>query len=1425
MNRITRIFPFALAAMLLVPITDALAKESVHAKSQRKTTNSNTGLAANCAPATSATELDINNTRALIQAGGDMWWDLQGDARYEIPKNSGRTSLYAGSLWLGGQDVSGQLKVAALRFRRDGNDYWTGPLSTVNSEIDAATCTEWDRHFISTRDEVNNYVAWYEAGLFDSENGTTTQQDDFPNYQIPEFILNWPAHGRNFAPYDEDFYLAPFVDRDGDGAYNPLAGDYPAYDLKGEAECSQKITDIYGDQNLWWIFNDKGNVHTETGSASIGMEIRAQAFAFTTNDEVNNMTFYNYELVNRSTFTLTETYFGQWVDADLGGPRDDYVGCDVLRGLGYAYNGDEFDENASGNEGYGEQPPAIGVDFFQGPFQDNDGIDNAVGIGDNEALNGVGYGDGIIDNERFGMRRFLYHNNDATPRGDPTAGAEYYNYLRSIWRDGNHMTYGGTGYNPGDPTAIDADFMFPDDTDPLGWGTAGVSQPAWNEVSAGNAPEDRRFMQSAGPFTLAPGAVNNITVGVVWARATSGGAFESVQALRRADDKTQALFDNCFRILNGPDAPDISVQELDKELIIYLSNRSVSNNFNEGYAEVNPFLIAPDSVDTNSDAQADLALTDVEKQLYSTYRFQGYQVYQVKDASVSTTDLENADLSRLVFQCDIQDGVEQLVNFTFSTELNGNVPVEKVAGADEGIRHSFRVTEDKFAEGDNRLVNHKTYYFIAVSYAYNDYGGSVGNLAFVESDYDANDPLKLDGQKEPYLGSRKAATGGIRVYSGIPHQTSVESGGTVLNAEYGDGVEVTRVEGTGNGGNFLLLNQASIDDIMDGEPWKAGEITYQRNAGPVNVQVIDPLNIQGAFYTLRVVDSVSLPDLSSAFWRMESEALASGIYESPRTIEIENEQLLFDLGLSVTMGQVAAPTTDASANNGFIGATISFEDEGSRWLTGVEDAEGSVSENWIRSGVNNDPDNPEFDDFQGLDDTEIYEDVLGGTWAPFRLTTTEVHGPSPNNLLNILNDMSFLQSVNVVITADKSKWTRCPVLEMHDDPAQSEGGVAKGFMRATRSVDIDGNTAADNDTTASTNPDSPNYIAANGMGWFPGYAINVETGERLNMAFGEDSWLQAENGRDMLWNPTDLITEGPFNNARYGGKHYIYIFRNNNVEDAVGSATDPEDRMPMYDAGAWMESKLSIAPQVSSEEFRNVFKAAMWVGFPLIAEGASNPIYDGSTVTNNVTIRLRVSTPYQGYGTGNLLSQGDQLVVGNTYLVNLGPIVHDGTTFQRGDYFIARSTDFIPGGGSNDINDLIYETTNGGQPLYNFNTVELAPSKNVISIAQDALDDINIVPNPYYAYSTYEENKNDNRVKIINLPQTCEVTIYTLNGTLVRTFKKDDPTITSLDWDLKNFANTPIAGGTYIVHIDVPGVGEKILKWFGATRPIDLDSF
>ena len=198
------------------------------------------------------------------------------------------------------------------------------------------------------------------------------------------------------------------------------------------------------------------------------------------------------------------------------------------------------------------------------------------------AINGLNFGNGIKNDERFGMRRFVYHNNGgAFATSGPDNAPQYYTYLRGIWKDNTKMLYGGTGHISGAGTVgPECDFMFPFDSDPCNWGTNGIPPNGgfnqngfyWSEETGDNGgpnpPEDRRFMQSAGPFTLKPGAVNYITFGIPWARAQAGGPWASVELLRVVDDKCQALFDNCFKVIDGPTAPDLTLVELDRKLIV-----------------------------------------------------------------------------------------------------------------------------------------------------------------------------------------------------------------------------------------------------------------------------------------------------------------------------------------------------------------------------------------------------------------------------------------------------------------------------------------------------------------------------------------------------------------------------------------------------------------------------------------------------------------------------------------------------------------------------------------------------------------------------------------------------------------------------------------------------------------------------------------
>lgn len=1302
--------------------------------------------AAGCAPANASTFLEFNNVKALIHSGGNLWQvSGQNFSQYEVPKGSGIMALFTSALWLGGIDINGQLKVAAVRYRQ-GNDYWTGPLTeSGEAEIIPETCIEYDRHYRVTQDEVREFDAWFKAGLKDAEDGTSIQATDYPNYEIPASIIDWPAHGN--TALGQNYYLAPFFDRDENGEYEPEKGDYPWYDIEGEIDCKtdRRVT-LFGDETIWWVMNDKGNIHTETGSDPLGMEIRAQAFAFATNDEVNNMTFYNYELVNRSTQTLYETYFGVFIDGALGGPNDDYVGCDVSRGLGYTYNGNAYDATDGGYLGYGNNPPAAGVDFFEGPYLDNDDLDNPLTTDYDLAISqngipyeglGIGYGDGITDNERLGMRRFLYYNNvgggGIAAQTDPTSGQDYYNYLSGYWKDGTPMVYGGNGHQS-DPESIStqpSNYMFPGDTDPLGWGTTGTAQANWTEQTAGNVPFDRRFAQSAGPFILKPGAVNNITTGIVWARATSGDPFQSVIALQKADDKAQALFDNCFKVLDGPHAPNLAIQEMENELIISIYNPSTSNNKDENFEEIDPFI-----VNVDNDSVFD-----------NTYNFQGYQVFQLVDENVSPTELFDVSKARLVFQCDVRDSIDRLVNYTFDDEIGTQFPQVMVEGENEGIFHSFSVTEDQFATGDRRLVNFKEYHYMAIAYSANDF------KTFIP-----DSPPELDGQKKPYFASRKAAIGEVISYAGIPHSPNPENGGTIHMVDYGYEIPLTKIDGWGNGGSWTDIDEATEERILkDGSTTEMG---YVSGAGPFKVKVIDPLNLPNNDFELYFTAD-NPEDLTQAEWYIYNLTTKDTVW-SDKTIDIVNEQLIPEWGVSVQLDQsyytelsVGGIPRDQTVP---IEARIFYADSSKQWLSGNQDSDGYDASNWIRSGtfepmdetcLGTVPFNPCYYPDKEVDTEQRFEGLLEGTIAPFKLVGSEYIGmpigyPDPSfdatsglpsswfnpKIAQNKAKMVEVHSIDVVITEDRSKWTRCPVIETGHRSNQAIGEAGIMTLRRSTSLDVHHNPVE----------------GSTGMSWFPGYAIDIETGERLNMAFGENSWLQGSNGADMIWNPDDIYYSGVGGEPLLGGGHFVYVF-GINIDDSG---------MPGYDEGEWLHNELQT--EVTTNYIK-AWKNCMWVMEPMLA-------FDKEFLSSDVRVQVRIDHPFQ---------------------------------------------------------TRTYTGINNGLPAYRFTTNGIETRTNELEHATSALDQIRIVPNPYYAYSAYERNGIDNRVKITNLPERCEITIFNMKGQLVKKIAKDNP-LTFADWTLKNHKGVPIASGVYFFHINVPGVGDKVLKWYAAMRLVDVNN-
>jgi hypothetical protein len=643
----------------------------------------------------------------------------------------------------------------------------------------------------------------------------------------------------------------------------------------------------------------------------------------------------------------------------------------------------------------------------------------------------------------------------------------------------------------------------------------------------------------------------------------------------------------------------------------------------------------------------------------------------------------------------------------------------------------------------------------------------------------------------------------------VPHKPTPEAGGTIAVAEYGTGVEITRLEGKGNGLNVLDITPESEEEILANNFTNA--LTYAAGAGPVDVKVVDPLRVPSADFELRVAgDDADLEDAVDAFWTLTNLTWLNdndptndnkAVYESQSSIAVLNEELLLDWGLSVTVHQHAYSNSGAFTEA--LASSIEYDDPARPWLLGVQDDEGFSQLNWIRAGSQEGNEEVElevvFNDIKPgnpLDEDEVYEGILGGTWAPYCLVsyTSDVDlgdgtviplpatAPTIDGLdgdLSPFSGIDDLNNVDIVFTSDKSKWTRCPVLEMQpvEELAQKATGendnVDPEKMRLRRHPSVDKNGRALGTPNCNVSEANPNGNQPIGMGWFPGYAIDLNTGERLNMAFGEDSWLSADNGDDMIWNPSSRLLnplgfDSPVNQPYAGGQHWIYVFKNARHEE--GS----DNRMPAYDGGNYLWQNLESEP--NSTNVRRVFRACSWVGSGLVNEDYPLLSVEEGLIPNDCRVRLRVAKAYEKYSP---------------------------TNFDADDYTGA---------------------DNFWNPLYTFSTKDVATQTSQTSALVEALDDINVVPNPYYAYSQYETSKLDNRIKITNLPEVCTVRIFSVNGTLIRTFDKADP-LTTVDWDLKNERNVPVAGGIYIIHIEVPGVGEKVLKWFGVMRPTDLDNF
>ena len=462
--------------------------------------------AQDCQMSTAQADLVTPRVKVRHHASADLWWDgAEGKFLVDDPTLSTNpvSAAFAASFWAGGTDQGNNLKFAGNTYGRSSGktDWWPGPLSDVG-ESPAENCMNFDRIWEIKAVDISAFEMDYnDNGVIDNPIHPTLQM--------------WPGKDNPMSLVQNGFELpvgrslAPFIDRNNDGIYNPADGDFP--DVKGANVAH------------WWIFNDNGNIHTSSNGNEIKMDVGVLAYSFSTDPFDVSTVFYEFLITNKAIEPFVNFHAGLWLDIDLGCYSDDYIGCIPSENLAFAYNQDAVDGTTGTSCNGGVNSFDIGIPLF--------------GI---RILEGTKTQEGV-DN---GMSSFIYYNNqNFSPNPattDPATSPEMNNYLRGLWRDGTPITIGGDGY---DPASTDVtNFAFPDPPNSItGWSMC-------NPIAESG---DRRVVIGSGESDLDPGESTKFAFAAIVTKKVEHPCPDITSLIDAAND-AQDIYDMLPSRLNAP---------------------------------------------------------------------------------------------------------------------------------------------------------------------------------------------------------------------------------------------------------------------------------------------------------------------------------------------------------------------------------------------------------------------------------------------------------------------------------------------------------------------------------------------------------------------------------------------------------------------------------------------------------------------------------------------------------------------------------------------------------------------------------------------------------------------------------------------------------------------------------------------------------
>lgn len=311
-------------------------------------------------------QLNANSLKCMLNSNGELFSDLGNFAPgFSVENSQNLNTIFSNRMVFAGLSPNGEL---VMTKPHGSYNLSSGPLGVLpGTEFGIGTTTQaqsdvWSQIFVITKDEIDEFKN-YHACQADPNCDATI---NFPGYQIPSIITNWPAHGD--TSLHEPLYLASFYDANNDGVYNAIDGDYPC---------------IKGDVYAWFVVNNYLTAPSVT-TFNAGIEVQIEVYQFQEEGALSNTVFVGYEVINRSITPLADFYFSNYTDFDLGNPLDDYMATLPDLNAYFSYNGDNYDETSAYGTGFLDHLPAQGVVCLN---QDLSG----AGYADIDAYNPVEY--------------------------------------------------------------------------------------------------------------------------------------------------------------------------------------------------------------------------------------------------------------------------------------------------------------------------------------------------------------------------------------------------------------------------------------------------------------------------------------------------------------------------------------------------------------------------------------------------------------------------------------------------------------------------------------------------------------------------------------------------------------------------------------------------------------------------------------------------------------------------------------------------------------------------------------------------------------------------------------------------------------------------------------------------------------------------